>query len=225
MVSWLLLKGRCRSCEVRISPRYPIVELLSAVLWVLAGWRFGPTVQCGFAVAFFYVLLILTWIDLDTMRLPNVLVGFLAAVGFGGAVLAQLSGIVATPLVGLGPLFGFSPLATSVAGAVVTAVPALLLSLIMSALLKRPTLGMGDVKLLGAMGLFLGAYGLLAFFVGSFVGIVLVVAARVVKGTGSDAATADSGLFPFGPALAIGGIIVALVGPQLWLWYQALLQV
>jgi len=261
VLSWLLLRGRCRACGVAISPRYPIVELMSGCLWVLAGWRFGFSAQTLFAVIFFYLLLILGWIDIDTMRLPNVLVGLLAIVGLIGAVFAQVTGVLAVPLIGLGSMES-SPIVVAVLGALLASVPALALSLILGALLKRPALGMGDVKLLGVIGIFLGVYGLMTLFVGSVVGVVFALAAKrrhAAKGpadpAGADAedswdsthpdATASQGpsvveptdppeadeedpgfsgsnVFPFGPALAAGAVIVTLVGPQLWSWYQSL---
>ena len=236
---------------------------MSGSLWLLAGWRFGFTAQTVFAVAFFYVLLILSWIDIDTMRLPNTLVGLLAVVGLAGAVFAQVSGTLAVPLIGLGTLDS-SPLVAAVLGALMAAVPALLLSLVMAAVLKRPALGMGDVKLLWVIGVFLGFFGLMVLFVGSLVGVVFALAGRVRNGytdatdsaeggeslrelpyraaryvgsssgdASADADDVDEGdetplrfsgddVFPFGPALAAGAVIVTLVGPQLWAWYQSL---
>jgi leader peptidase (prepilin peptidase) / N-methyltransferase len=266
VLSWLLLHGQCRSCGVAISPRYPIVELMSGVLWLLAGVRFGMSLQTGLAVAFFYLLLILTWIDIDIMRLPNALVGLLAAIGLAGAAVGQFAGIAGTPLIGESVLTVTSPLLMAALGAVVCAVPALLLSVLGAVVLKRPALGMGDVKLLAVIGLFLGGYGLLAFFVGSAIGTVygvfaivrarsdenarsvvsesasVTITSAVVNadaaetaglivseadsGTGSDDSAVDlpatSAAFPFGPALAAGAVIVTLVGPQLWGWYQSL---
>jgi len=140
-------------------------------------------------------------------------------------------------------LLSSAPLLAAIAGALVCAVPALVLSLVMTAILKRPALGMGDVKLLGVIGIFLGAYGLLAFFVGSVVGSVYAVAThrrRAAATAGADDTPVDDGEdsgqdtpetapqptastpFPFGPALVVGVVVVTLVGPQMWNWYQSL---
>jgi len=243
VLSWLALRGRCRTCDVRISARYPVVEFLSCVLWLAAGLRFGMTYQTGAAIALFYLLMILAFIDFDTMRLPNSLVGLLAVIGLLGAALSQFLRVPVVPLLpGLAPL-GSAPLAAAAFGALVCAVPALVLSLVMSAILKRPALGMGDVKLLGVIGIFLGAYGLLAFFVGSVVGSVYAVATRRRRAEATpetdgapvtdEAESAPDTLeaapqptastpFPFGPALVIGVVVVTLVGPQMWTWYQSL---
>lgn len=244
VLSWLALRGRCRTCGVRISSRYPLVELTSGLLWLAAGVRFGVTFQTVAAIAFFYLLMILAFIDLDTMRLPNTFVALLTSIGFLGAVVSHFAHVPVVPLLVESGFFGSSPLLAAVAGALVCSVPALILSLVMSTLLKRPALGMGDVKLLGVIGIFLGTYGLLAFFVGSIVGSVYGVgtarwhtrhladdvnarAAAGGDGTGpGDMTTRDpKGLgspFPFGPALALGAVIVTLVGPQMWHWYQSL---
>jgi len=201
---------------VRISPRYPLVELTSGALWVAAGVRFGMTAQTAWAVVFFYLLLILAFIDLDTMRLPNPLVLLLAAIGLVGAVAAQVLGVPLVPLLTSGALLGQSPIIATVVGALVCSLPALALSVLMAAVLKRPALGMGDVKLLGVIGMYIGAYGLLALFLGSLLGVVYGVAA------GSRTAGKQ---FPFGPALAAGAVIATLFGPQMWGWYLSLLVV
>lgn len=245
VLSWLALRGRCRACGVRISPRYPLVELLSCLLWLAAGLRFGVTYQTAATIAFFYLLMILTFIDLDTMRLPNALVGLLAIVGLLGAVASQGFSIPLVPLFQNVVPFEAGPLLSAVIGALVCAVPALVLSVVMSTLLKRPALGMGDVKLLGVIGIFLGAYGLLALFVGSLVGAVYGVANQRTRprraegvGTAAKDASGDSGPdaeqtiplsggspFPFGPALALGAVITTLFGPQMWAWYLSLVGV
>jgi len=243
VLSWLALRGRCRSCGVHISARYPVVELLSGVLWLAAGLRFGMSYQTGAAIAFFYLLMILAFIDFDTMRLPNSLVGLLAVIGLLGAALSQVLHIPVVPLLPGVNLLSSAPLLAAIAGALVCAVPALVLSLVMTAILKRPALGMGDVKLLGVIGIFLGAYGLLAFFVGSVVGSVYAVAThrrRAAATAGADDTPVDDGEdsgqdtleaapqlaastpFPFGPALVVGVVVVTLVGPQMWNWYQSL---
>ncbi len=88
----------CRSCGTAIPVRYPVVELLSAVLWVLAGVLFGMSLQTAAAVFFFYLLLILSFIDLDLRRLPNGLVGLLFAVGLLGVLVSQFTRFEVLPL-------------------------------------------------------------------------------------------------------------------------------
>lgn len=243
VLSWLLLRGRCRNCGVGISARYPLVEITSSLLWLAAGIRFGMTLQTVFAVAFFYILLLLAFIDLDTMRLPNKMVGLLAVIGLAGAAVAQLTHISAVPLLVTAGTSAWSPLVLAVVGALVCALPAFLLSEGVALLLKRPALGFGDVKLLAVMGMFMGAYGLMALFVGSMVGAAYGIIAgkgRAKSDSGAAAhavpsetpdqdsgprAAAPSAQFPFGPALVVGSVVVTLWGPQLWTWYLSLFAV
>ncbi len=227
VLSWLLLRGHCRSCGIAISARYPTVELLSCSLWLLAGIRFGITWQTAAAVFFFYLLMILAFIDMDTMRLPNRLVALLALGGVLGAIIAQLAGVALVPLVSVGGVLGTSSLVAALSGAFICAAVALTLSLVMEALLKRPALGMGDVKLLGVIGLFLSAYGLMVLFVGSvfglIYGVILQSNSKAADDSGPVAGKKAGGApYPFGPALALGAVVVALVGPQMWSWYQSL---
>jgi len=216
VVSWLALRGRCRACGTRISPRYPTVELLSGVLWVVAGVRFGQTWQTAFAVAFFYLLMILSFIDWDTMRLPDQLVGFTALIGVVGAVVSALTGIALVPLA---PVIGLpaAPVTTAVIGALLGIGVSLAIALLYSLIRKVDGFGGGDVKLLGAMGIFLGPYVLLAFFAGSVLGAIYGVVATAASRLGLQTK------FPFGPFLAIGAILTVLWGPTVWHLYTGLL--
>lgn len=212
VVSWLLLRGQCRSCGKPIPVRYPLVEALSGALWLAAALTWGVTVQAGFAAAFFYLLLVLSFIDLDTMRLPNPLVGLLAAIGLAGSIFSQLTGLAAVPLVDLGGWLA-SPLLASIVGALVSGGFSLAIALAYAAIRKSSGFGMGDVKLLGAIGIFLGPYGLMTLFFASLVGAVVgIVAARRSGGS-------MTSRYPFGPFLAAGAVLVALVGPSVWAWY------
>lgn len=215
VLSWLLLRGRCRACSAPISMRYPGVELLSGGLWLLAAVLYGATVQCGFATLFFYLLMILSFIDIDTMRLPNALVGLLAAIGVSGAVVAQFTTIAALPLtLGEGALF--APVVASVLGALAAAGLSLAVALAYAGVRKAQGFGMGDVKLLGAIGLFLGLYALMVLFFGSLLGAVGGILESRVRGTSLKAR------IPFGPYLAAAAVIVAVWGPGIWAWYLGL---
>ncbi|MDY0088060.1 MAG: prepilin peptidase [Coriobacteriia bacterium] len=217
VVSWLVLRGRCRECGEPISPRYPAVELLCGVLWLAAGLRFGMSLQTAFAIVLFFFLLLLAFIDLDTMRLPNPIVGALFVIGVGGVVFSQLTDIVALPLTPLGRgIFG-EPVAMALLGALASGGVALAIAGAYALIRKREGFGMGDVKLLGSMGVYLGLYGVLVFFAGSILGAAYGIAMNVKKG--DSLATK----FPFGPFLALAGVLVALFGPAVWSWYLGLL--
>jgi leader peptidase (prepilin peptidase)/N-methyltransferase len=216
LVSWFVLRGKCRSCGTRISPRYPLVEAASAALWLVAGLEFGQTWQTAFAIAFFYLLLILSFIDLDTMRLPDPLVGLTAVVGVVGAVLYAVSGV---PLVPLTPIIRFpaAPLSTALIGALLGIGVSMAIALLYNLIRKVDGFGGGDVKLLGAMGIFLGPYVLFAFFVGSVLGAVYGLVATAASRLGLQTK------FPFGPFLALGAVLTALWGPTVWQLYTGLL--
>ncbi len=219
IASWLVLGGRCRDCGAPISGRYPLVELLSGVLWASAALRFGPSWRTVACVVLFYLLLILAFIDIDTRRLPNVLVGVLAGLGLVGAAFSQLTEAGMVPLVGAARAGVFAmPLVASLAGAVLGMGLSGGIAGAYGALRGRSGLGAGDVKLLGAMGLFIGGYVLVALFAGSLVGAIAgIVGARR---SGGELSTHS---IPFGPFLAMGGVIAVMVGPWLWHGYLGLL--
>lgn len=218
VVSWLVLRGKCRACGEPISVRYPVVEMLSGLLWLVAALEFGVTVRAVAAAAFFYLLLILSAIDLDTRRLPNPLVGLCAAIGLAGALVYQLTGLPVTPLLDSQGWLS-SPLAGALVGAVASAGVALAIALTYAGMRKREGFGMGDVKLLGAMGLFLGPLGVLVLFLASVVGAIvgIVMASRSKEGLAK--------AYPFGPFLAGAAVVIALYGPDMWGWYIGLMGV
>jgi leader peptidase (prepilin peptidase)/N-methyltransferase len=212
LVSWLLLRGKCRDCGSGISARYPLVELGTAAFLALAAWRFVPEVAAGLegasanatiaaglqTVAFLYlaaISLALAIIDVETHRLPNALV--LPAFPVGVALLgisAALSGAWLSLLTGL---------AVAVAFAVIYAVPAF----------ARPgSMGMGDVKLAGVLGLYLGWLGLAPAGVGLLAGFILgggAGLALLLSGRGRTAKIA------FGPWLLAGAWVGILFGEPL----------
>ena len=214
VLSWVLLRGRCRDCSTPISARYPLVELTSGVLWLLMWMVFGPTLALGFAIAFVYLLMILSFIDLDTMRLPNPLVALLAVIGAVGVAISQLAGVSAVPLLrGTGVLS--QPWAFAAAGLFLGGAVPLAISAAYSAIRGKAGLGMGDVKLLAAMGIYLGPYVVMALMFGSILGAL-----------GALALPREGGMrrkVPFGPFLSAGAIGVVIFGPLVWGWYSALL--
>jgi leader peptidase (prepilin peptidase)/N-methyltransferase len=219
VLSWLLLRGRCRDCGTRISPRYPAVELVSGALFVLAGVLYGVEWQALVAICFFYILLLLTAIDLDTMRLPNTLVIVLASIGGATALISQVSGVPLAPLLLSRSGLLSEPAAAALVGAALGAGLSLGIALLYRAARGRQGLGMGDVKLLGAMGLYLGPYVLMAFFLGSMIGAVwaLVAAGRAPEG--------GAHRVPFGPFLSAGAVLTVAVGAWLWGSYLGVLGV
>jgi leader peptidase (prepilin peptidase)/N-methyltransferase len=169
IVSWLLLGGRCRDCDARISVRYPLVELGTAVFFGLVAWRFLPSLGASSdaeflgsvveLVAFLFLAaasLALALIDLETKRLPNALV-------------MPLYGVLALFFAAAAGLTGsWDRLAVAGIGMVGLAGTYLALALI-----KPGAMGMGDVKLAGAVGLALGWLGVPELLVGAMGGFVL----------------------------------------------------
>lgn len=210
VISWLLLRGRCRSCCEPISWRYPAVELASGVLWAAAALAWGLSARAFFGIVLFYLSLILSAIDLDHRRLPNALVALLAGMGALGVLTAWL-GIPACPIVG--SAVGIRAAAVAGVGVLLGGGVPLVAALVYERLRGQAGLGMGDVKLLAAYGLYLGSFVVMALFIGSLVGAIVGTAAR--KGVRESA-------IPFGPFLALGAIVTALWGEPLLAAYLRL---
>jgi leader peptidase (prepilin peptidase)/N-methyltransferase len=194
LVSYLLLRGRCRNCKERISARYPAVEALTGLLFGAAAYEFGVSLALLPALVLIPVLIVLAVIDLEHRLLPNVIVGPAALAGLVLSILANPAGWWIYPLSAL-----------AVAGA-----------LLVLALAIPGGMGMGDVKMGGMLGAFLGPYAALAVFLGAAIGAVsggvLMVAGK----------TQRRSHLPFGLFMAMGGIISVFVGPQLWSLYLSL---
>jgi leader peptidase (prepilin peptidase)/N-methyltransferase len=229
VLSWLVLRGRCRDCGEPIAWRYPVVELASGALWLLAGWRFGLTPALPLAVVFFYLLLVLSVIDLDHRRLPTPLVGTLGGLALVAAVAAQLTGLAFAPLTseaGSG-LLG-SPLVLAGIGFALGAGTSWAISAIYARLRGKQGLGFGDVRLLGAMGIMLGPFVLLAYALANILGVLGAIPAMMIarrRSDDSDAVPLGQASFPFGPFLAIAGVLTALAGPEMWRVYLQLFTV
>lgn len=219
VVSWLVLRARCRDCGERISVRYPLVELASGALWMLAGWRWGVSAATPCAIALFYLLLVLSAIDLDTRRLPTVLVAVLAGIGAGAAVVSQVTGLSAGPLAGTASTGWLSaPMVAAAVGFVLGGGIAWGLAAAYALLRGRTGLGFGDIRLLGAIGIFLGPYVLLAYGLANVIGLVGAIGTVVRRPR--DGRQPIS--IPFGPYLALGTVLTALAGPSIWAWYLRL---
>jgi leader peptidase (prepilin peptidase)/N-methyltransferase len=226
ILSYLLLRGRCRSCGARFSPRYALVEALCAGLSVLLWWRFGAVAdgaalglhvaRYAYGFAFTGVLVVLSFIDLDTKRLPDVitlpsvLIFFLAGLGTGGvAWLDRLIGAAA----GYGVIWVVSTVYYYSTG--------------------REGLGLGDAKLLAVIGAALGWRALpMVIFGASFVGILVSVPLLLLKQraerraapqadrpegeSAGDIPAIRRAEVPFGPFLALAALVYLFAGDQLW---------
>ena len=195
--SFLIQRGRCRRCQTRISWRYPLVELLTGLLFFYTYWHNPGTHPGRLALDLVFIasLVALTFIDLDTMRLPDVIVLPLVLVGLAGAWLIpdRLTGWESlASAVGAGGLFWFI------------------------ARVYPEGMGLGDVKLVAALGAFLGFPGIiLAVFLASLSGSLIGLARLFMR------RASWRQQIPFGPYLAFGGVVTLLWGNTMWFGYWA----
>jgi leader peptidase (prepilin peptidase)/N-methyltransferase len=197
LVSYLLLRGRCRYCHSPISIQYPLVEGITALSSLILFLKFGPTLSYLFYFSFVSALIVITLIDLyhqiipDVISLPGIGVGILASLFIPQiTLLNSLIGI----LLGGGSLF--------------------LVATIYQWLFKREGMGGGDVKLLAMIGAFLGWKAvILTIFLGSLLGSISGIIIMVSKGKDFKYA------IPFGPFLSLGAVIALFYGENIIRWY------
>lgn len=216
LVSYLLLVGRCRSCRARISLRYPLVEALTAAVFVLCVFRVEalgyrpPLAAWGFCAAFSAVLIAASFIDWDHKLLPD-------ALTMKAGPLIAIAGAVGVPEIPGTDLFGYelalamkpgaAALLVGLAGALVGGGVILIIRLVGGWLLKKEAMGLGDVKFMAMCGLLLGAEGaLMAICVGLVAGAILGILIWLVSRERE---------IPFGPFLAIGALGVLLFRPEI----------
>ena len=201
LLSWLLLKGRCSSCQHPISARYPLVELLCALASVSVAFYYPPGWALAGALLLTWILLALTFIDFDKLLLPDQLTLPLLWVG----LLLNLS-------------HQFVPLTDAVIGAIAGYMVLWSIYWAFKLLTGKEGMGYGDFKLLAALGAWLGWQSLpLILIISSCVGAILGITQVVMR------RHQQSKPMPFGPYLAIAGWIALLWGEQLTNWYLGLL--
>lgn len=196
VVAYLVLRGRCRDCGERIAGRYPLVEALTAALAAGLWFRYGFSVSCAVYFVFLAGLVAITFIDIDHRIIPD-------SLSLGGVVVGFVSAFF-TPVGWVGSLLGIA-----LGGGVLLAV-----ALGYYVVTRREGMGLGDVKLLAAIGAFLGWRAVLftvfvSSVLGSVVGLTIMAAQR-------------SGLrleVPFGPFLAFGATLYVFFGPPIIRWY------
>ena len=193
LLSWLVLRGKCAGCSARISPRYPAVEALTAALSAYVAWHFGFGIAAAGALLFTWAMIALTFIDLDTYYLPD---------------------SITLPLLWLGLLLNINSTYAPLSGAVIGAAAGYLslwgVYWIFKWATSKEGMGYGDFKLLAAIGAWLGWQMLpLTILLSSLVGAVIGIGLIVLAGRGRSVP------IPFGPYLAIAGMIALLHGPGL----------
>ncbi len=199
VLSYVFLRGKCKNCKCKISPRYAIIELLTAVLFALCGYVFGiMQLELGVIYSlFFAILIVVSFIDLDTMEVPDTL-----------HILIAILAIVKIAL-------GTQNLGELVLGGVIVSVPMLILALITNGF------GGADIKLMAASGLLLGAQSIVVaflfavFVMGSF-GAVLLIRKKLFK-------REYKSKVPFCPALCLGCVLGVFLGEFIANWYLNLI--
>jgi len=187
VLSWLLLRGRCRSCGAPISARYPIVEALTGALWAIVTWaRWDDASGIALGIVLVTILIPIAIIDFEHRIIPNRITGPAAVVAIVIGLALDVDFVVEQLIAG-GAAGGF---------------------FLLAAIAYPRGMGMGDVKLAGVMGLYLGRAVGLAVLVGLVAGVVVgaVIIARLGAKEGRKTAV------PFGPFLALGGVIAIFAG-------------
>lgn len=200
VISWLVLRGRCRGCSAPVSVLYPAVELATGLLWAWMAWRFGITLA-GLQGALFCTILLgiaLTdareYIIPDEFTIGGLVLGLVFAAIGGGAALVQAV---------LGAGAGFLLLWVVGAGG--------------TWIFKEDAMGGGDIKMMAMVGAFLGWQGvLLTVFLGALAGTAIFLPLTLLG---------RKKLVPFGVFLALGAAITYLVGPAIVAWYGSFLGV
>jgi len=197
VLSFMFLRGRCSACRARISWRYPLVELTTALSFVITLWHFGPTAQAAGALLLTAVLIALTGIDADTQLLPD---------------------NITLPLVWAGILINYFALFTDLESSVLGAVAGYLVLWSIYHLFRLLTgkegMGYGDFKLLAALGAWMGwqflpLMVLMSSVVGAVFGLILMGCGKLQR---------DKPM-PFGPFIAAAGWITLIWGQQIMEYY------
>lgn len=199
LVSYALLRGRCRHCGARIAPRYPAVEALTGILYLLCYWQLPSLGKLLPALLLISVLIPVAFIDAEHSIIPNGLMLFGAAAGLGCML-----------------LFHRDAWRTDIIGAVAPAAILFFVDVLSRLILRQEGMGGGDVKLMAVVGLFLGLRMvllalMLAVVAGGLVGATMLLTRKIKPG----------GYFPFGPFLAVGSCAALLYGGYIIPWYHA----
>lgn len=200
VVSWISLSGKCRYCGEKISARYPVTEIIFALLTAACLLKFDLTVMCARNFIFLAMLFLLTLTDIDSMTIPD-----------SCHVIMVLAWIVTAPA-----LYSWKEIGIRVAAALIFGSGVLVLSLLMDRVMHRDTMGGGDIKLIAVTGLYFG-----------FVGTLFVLILSCVLGLAFNMylmkKSNNKKEFPFGPWIAAASAVILFVGDPLISWYSGLI--
>jgi leader peptidase (prepilin peptidase) / N-methyltransferase len=199
VVSYLILRGRCRNCGAPISAQYPAVELAVALIWLAAALRFGASVEALRSALFLTILLGIALTDAKEMVIPD-------QFSLGGTMIGLL--LSAVP--------GGFPFREALIGALLGYGLLWVVKLGAEKLLKKPALGVGDIHMMAMVGAFLGPFGaLITIFLGSLFGLVIGVPVTMMRGQLKMLGT----YLPLGVFLALGAAVAHGWGELLLDWY------
>jgi leader peptidase (prepilin peptidase) / N-methyltransferase len=192
-LSYLILRGKCRQCKATISPRYFVVELLTALLFTALYFVFGLSLELPVNMAFVSLLIIISFIDFDLKIIPDVL-------SIGGAILGMALSFFRPAVSYKEAFFGIL-----LGGGIL-----FVIAISYQFFAKREGMGGGDIKLLAMIGAFCGIWGVVFTLVfGALAGTVVGIPLMLIKGEGTKYA------LPFGPFLSLGALAYILVGDSL----------
>ena len=199
LLSYILLKGRCRNCGSKISIQYPVVELLTGIIYLIIYLIYGLSIQSLVYIILSSALIIIAFIDLNEQIVPDV---------------------ISLPGIGVGLILSFFvpylSFINSALGVVVGGGIILIIALVGSMIFKKEAMGGGDVKLAAMMGAFLGwRYTIISLFLGFFLGALAGIFLILSK------IKSKEDMVPFGPFIALGSLITLLWGEKIiaWYWY------
>jgi leader peptidase (prepilin peptidase)/N-methyltransferase len=195
VLSWLMLRARCRKCQLPIPILYPLIELAVGVIWVWAAWRYGVSVEMLRAATFFTLLLGIAMTDFREYIIPD-------EFSLGGTALGVIFAFVGGALIWSDALIG----------AAVGFALLWLIAVVGSKAFGEEAMGGGDIKMMAMLGAFLGWIGvLLTLFLGALLGTLIFLPFKLMG---------REKLVPFGIFLAIGGAATWLFGAELLDWYR-----
>ena len=197
--SWLFLRARCRRCGTRISVQYPLIELVCGLIWLLAYWRFGLSINALQSAVFLTILLGIAMTDAQHMVIPD-------QFSLGGTLLGLI--FAAFP--------GGISFINSIVGAALAFAFFWAVKWSAEKVLKKPALGIGDIHMMAMIGAFLGPAGaLLTMLIGSLLGLVIGVPLTWLRGKLAVFGT----YLPLGTFLAAGAALTHALGDTLLVWY------
>ncbi|HET7040499.1 MAG TPA: prepilin peptidase [Gemmatimonadales bacterium] len=194
--SWLMLGGKCRRCRAPISVQYPLIELVTALVWAGFAWWLGPTFAMVRGALFFTLLLGIAMTDAREYIIPD-------EFSVGGLVLGLLMALDG----------GFQGIGQALLGAAVGFALLYAVAVAGKAVFKEEAMGGGDIKMMAMVGAFTGWTGvLLTIFLGSLLGTLIFVPLHLIG---------KKKLVPFGVFLALGAAVTYLWGPAIVTWYKS----